>query len=48
MCTILGHHYKAERAPIRKNDDERGKIFRCQRCGHEKTLDGSPASQWRL
>jgi transcription elongation factor Elf1 len=48
MCKIIGHRYKAERAPIRKNDDERGKIFRCQRCGHEKTLDGSPASQWRL
>ncbi|HEX3090796.1 MAG TPA: hypothetical protein VHQ23_19235 [Ilumatobacteraceae bacterium] len=48
MCKILGHRYKAERAPIATNDDERGKIFRCERCGHENAFDGSPASQWRL
>jgi transcription elongation factor Elf1 len=46
MCTILGHRYKVERPPSRKNDDEAGKIVRCERCGHEKTVDGSPGTRW--
>jgi hypothetical protein len=40
--------HRSNSNPIRASDDERGKIFRCERCGHENAFDGSPASQWRL
>ena len=47
ICMIVRHRYKVERPkPSRFEDDERGRVVRCQRCGHEKSMDGTPPPQW--